>query len=113
MEDYYVQSKVRNNHHKQAGEICEGGLVGGRTWEKKDGESLPLQGVFYLERNMVVVMMMTMKITLLMMMLEPWRVLSEDDLITLGSLMCWRAMRVKANLSEKAGLHPVGCQLLE
>ena len=86
--------------------------MGGRTWEKKDGESLPLQGVFYLERNMVVVMMMTMK-TLLMMMLEPWRVLSEDDLITLGSLMCWRAMRVKANLSEKAGLHPVGCQRLE
>ena len=45
----------------------KGGL-GGRTWEKKDGESLPLQGVFYLERNMVVVMMMTMKIVLLMMM---------------------------------------------
>ena len=89
--------------------------MGGRTWEKKDGESLPLQGVFYLERNRVVVMMMTMMMVLMlmMMMLEPWRVLSEDDLITLGSLMCWRAMRVKANLSEKAGLHPVGCQLLE
>ena len=66
VEDYYVQSKVRNNHHSRlAGEIYEGGGLGGRTWEKKDGESLPLQGVFYLERNMVVVMMMTMAIVLM------------------------------------------------
>ena len=106
--------KLEKNHHKQAGEICEGGL-GGRENLGEEGwrEFATAGGLLFgaqhggrddddnednaADDDDV----------------EPWRGLSEDDLITLGSLMCWRAMRVKANLSEKAGLHPVGCQRLE